>query len=153
MIWGLALVNVALADDTTVLHNFTGVGDDGSYPYYGDLVIDTDGSGTMYGMTNSGSASGTIFKITPGGVFTTLHKFTGAANDDGALPYGSLILYGEFLYGVTNSGGDSTCSPPYGCGTIFKISKDALAGTSNDIITSFTNSREGVTMGRIQEAG
>jgi uncharacterized repeat protein (TIGR03803 family) len=82
MIWGLALVNVALATDT-VLHSFTGVPGDGRLPFYNDLVIDSDG--TMYGMTMRGGSgtyvyefgNGTIFKVTTGGAVTLLHSFTG----------------------------------------------------------------------------
>ena len=57
---------------------------------------------------------GTIFKIEPNGLFTTLHTFTGP---DGQHPIGTLVLGkdGNF-YGTTYYGGAGTG------GTIFKIS-------------------------------
>jgi uncharacterized repeat protein (TIGR03803 family) len=99
-----------------LLHKFAGGADDGANPY-GDLII----SGTtLYGMTYEGGDynMGTIFKIdTDGTGFALLHKFTGGA-DDGANPYGGLIISGTTLYGMTYEGGD------YNVGTIFKIDTD-----------------------------
>ena len=58
---------------------------------------------------------GTIFKIdTSGGSITLLHEFAGGA-DDGKYPYGSLVLSGTTLYGMTYAGGDSDF------GTVFKL--------------------------------
>src|SRR2546422_11221230 len=52
-------------------------------------------------------------------MLTTLHSFDGT---DGASPIGGLVQAtdGNF-YGTTLQGGDTSCSPPYGCGTVFKI--------------------------------
>jgi uncharacterized repeat protein (TIGR03803 family) len=80
------------------------------------VIQATDGN--FYG-ANSGKGAhggGTVFKITPGGVLTTLYSFcaqTGCA--DGDVPwYGELIqdTNGKF-YGTTYDGGTSTdpCSP------------------------------------------
>ncbi|MBU4413419.1 MAG: hypothetical protein KKG98_09600, partial [Proteobacteria bacterium] len=98
----------------TVLHEFVGGADDGALPYYGTLII--SGS-TLYGMTSEGgdSNNGTIFKIgISGSGFSLLHEFAGGA-DDGSYPYGSLIISGSTLYGMTYRGGDSDV------GTVFKI--------------------------------
>ena len=59
-----------------------------------------------------------MFKLTPGGVLTTLHTFTGA---DGSSPYGKLLLASDGnFYGTTSSGGTShNCT--FGCGTVFKV--------------------------------
>ena len=85
---------------------------DGSAPYAG-LVLGTDGN--FYGTTESGGASGdgSVFKITPRGVLTTLHSFN---FHDGANPYAALIQAkdGNF-YGTTESGGAHIL------GTVFKI--------------------------------
>ena len=65
----------------TVLQNFSGP--NGAYPY-GGLVEDADGN--LYGTTGGDGGHytyGTIFKITPGGAFTTLHYFNGV---DGRAP-------------------------------------------------------------------
>jgi uncharacterized repeat protein (TIGR03803 family) len=63
---------------------------------------------------------GTVFKITQGGVLTTLHAF---ASTDGANPTGVLTQGTDGdLYGTTEFGGGSVCtSLGTGCGTIFKI--------------------------------
>jgi uncharacterized repeat protein (TIGR03803 family) len=86
---------------------------DGQYP---DTVLALGMDGSFYGTTQSGGTNGgygTVFKITPGGVLTTLHSFDAT---DGAAPYGSLVLAinGEF-YGTTNVGGT------FGGGNVFKI--------------------------------
>jgi uncharacterized repeat protein (TIGR03803 family) len=88
---------------------------DGAAPF-GSLVLATDGN--FYGTTISGGASGapgygTIFRITPSGVLTTLYSFSNSS--DGAYPEGPLIQAtdGNF-YGVTLGGINVY-------GTIFRI--------------------------------
>ena len=75
--------------------------------------------GNFYGTTAGGggaSDAGTVYKITPGGVETVLHSFTGALNaltgtSDGAQPIGGLFegsdgnLYGTTAQGRANKGG------------------------------------------------
>jgi uncharacterized repeat protein (TIGR03803 family) len=99
--------------------------DNGAYPY-GQLVQGTDGS--FYGVTEEGGdlecsngGCGTVFKITPGGVFTLLHSFSGS---DGEFPVGGLVQgeNGDF-YGTTMEGG------AFSIGTVFEI-------TSSDTFTS-----------------
>jgi len=97
----------------TNIHRFVGGNDDGQRPY-GDLTLSGN---TLYGMTFNGGDDGVgvIFKVdTDGGNYTNLHDFAGGA-DDGANPYGSLILDGSTLYGMAWYGGDSDY------GVIFKI--------------------------------
>ena len=58
----------------------------------------------------AGSGCGTVFKITPQGVLTTLHSFTGTGAE-GSGPAGTLMQAadGDF-YGTTGGGGTSqTC--------------------------------------------
>lgn len=111
----------------TKLHDFGGT-QDGTKPY-GDLYFD----GTyFYGVTAFGGSGicangcGTIFKIKSDGTgYVKLFDFNGT---NGANPYGSLIPYGSFLYGMTMEGGISTnCTE--GCGTIFKIKNDGTGYT------------------------
>src|SRR3984957_20281827 len=73
----------------TILHAFTGGTTDGAFPYAG-LIQGTDGN--FYGTTAGGGTAnqGTVFKVTPGGVLTILHAFTGETTD-GAYPYATLI--------------------------------------------------------------
>ena len=91
------------------------------------VVQGTDGN--FYGTTLFGGAhtGGTIFKITPNGVFTALYSFcTQTRCADGYSPFGSLFQAtdGNF-YGTATFGGIQTgfpvCSNEGGCGTIFKI--------------------------------
>ena len=99
----------------TTLYSFGGA--DGAHPYAG-LVQASDGN--FYGTTYNGgthnncdNGCGTIFKITPAGVLTTLHSFNGS---DGAFPYGGLAQVSNgFFYGTTSAGG------AYGLGTVFRV--------------------------------
>jgi uncharacterized repeat protein (TIGR03803 family) len=127
------IFRVTPAGTVTTLYSFCAVYQcaDGSGPYSG-LVLANDGN--FYGTTFQGGPSGacaypgcgTIFKITPQGVFTTLYAFCSQVHcSDGADPYDrSGLVQGADgnLYGTTYAGGANCYS---GCGTIFKIS---LAG-------------------------
>jgi uncharacterized repeat protein (TIGR03803 family) len=116
----------------TVLHSFTGGTTDGSYPYAA-LIQGRDGN--LYGTTSNGGTSnnGTVFKITPGGVETVLHSFTGGATD-GSIPVAALIQGGDGnLYGTNYSGGTSNS------GNFIKITP---TGTET-VIYSFNSGPEG----------
>jgi uncharacterized repeat protein (TIGR03803 family) len=81
------------------------------------LVQGPDGG--LYGTTYLGGASGlgTVFKITLGGTFRTIHSFcAGGKCPDGANPATGLFVASDGnLYGSTAAGG------PTGVGTIFEI--------------------------------
>ncbi len=53
--------------------------------------------------------------------YTVLYKFSGGS--DGAEPDSGLIRVGRLLYGTTVIGGDSACSPPFGCGTVYSTTR------------------------------
>ncbi len=105
---------------------------DGASPY-GGLVLAPNGNfyGTAseWGLDTEGACDtgiygcGTIFEITPAGVLTVLHTFTGS---DGFEPYANLTLGSDGnLYGTTLYGGNISaigCSG-IGCGTVFKITQ------------------------------
>src|SRR5271157_6097159 len=112
----------------TTLYGFSS--GDGAYPY-GALVLATDGN--FYGTTLGGGvngncdgldACGTVFKITPAGVLTTLYTFCTQTNcTDGSRPYAGLVQASDGnFYGTTWQGG-TNCVPGLngGCGTVFKI--------------------------------
>jgi len=107
----------------TTLHSFcaqTGC-PDGSSPNYG-VVQASDGN--FYGITSGGGAhkGGTVFKITPVGNVTTLHSFCAQKNcPDGQYPGGLIQATDGNLYGTTAGGGNQQCNPPWGCGTLFRI--------------------------------
>ena len=106
----------------TTLYSFCAAAQcaDGSQPV-GGLVQGRDGD--FYGTTYAGGTSGygTVFKLTSGGVLSTLHSFAGS---DGASPNAGLIhaADGNF-YGTTSDGG------PKGYGTIFRITPDGALTT------------------------
>jgi uncharacterized repeat protein (TIGR03803 family) len=121
------------AGKLTTIYSFAGAGEFENLLYYyaeAGLVQGTDGN--FYGTTYDGGNSsecydldfsvgcGTIFKISPEGKLTTLHRF--GSNDD-AYPFDGLAqgTDGSF-YGTTFAGGgpDKLCT--YGCGTVFSVS-------------------------------
>ena len=106
----------------TNLHSFVGGATDGSHPR-GSLVL--SGS-SLYGMAAYGGDynSGMVFRVnTDGSGYTNLHSFAGG-DGDGANPWGSLILSGSTLYGMTFAGGSSNA------GTIFGINLDGSGYTN-----------------------
>jgi uncharacterized repeat protein (TIGR03803 family) len=120
------IFRTGLAGTLTTFYNFCPIPSNcnSNAPFYpSGLLLGKDGN--FYGVAGSGGTGtdGIVFKLTPSGVLTTLHNFSGA---DGITPVGPLVQAsnGE-LYGVTFSGGTGTASecPEIGsCGTIFRIS-------------------------------
>jgi uncharacterized repeat protein (TIGR03803 family) len=104
----------------TTLYSFTG-GSDGADPWAG-LVQGSDGN--FYGVTVIGgtNGAGTVFRISPSGVFTDLYSFTGGS--DGGNPVGGLVQGNDGnFYGTTVGGGTN------GEGTVFQISPDGTLTT------------------------
>jgi uncharacterized repeat protein (TIGR03803 family) len=109
----------------TTLHSFHS--SDGSR-IYGGLVQAPNGD--LYGTASKGGAEqgggrtnccGTVFKISPEGVFGTLHIFQGP---DGATPMAGLILAGDGnFYGTTSYGG------AFGDGTVFRMNPEGALVT------------------------
>jgi uncharacterized repeat protein (TIGR03803 family) len=100
---------------------------DGGYPF-GALVEGSDGN--LYGTASGGFAPqtyGTVFRITPDGVLTTLYSFCSQPNcADGVSPDSGLTQASDGnFYGATPLGGNYSNCPGEaggnGCGTIFKI--------------------------------
>jgi len=102
------------------------------YSPYAALVQATNGD--FYGTTPAGGAhgsGGTIFKITPSGMLTTLYSFCSQSGcTDGAASLAGLVeaTDGDF-YGTTVFGGTSACPPQHGCGTVFKITPAGMLTT------------------------
>ena len=107
------------AGGITIIHAFAdgSVANDGINPI-GGLVQGPDG--TLYGAAPYnifGGTSGSIFSVTPQGVYAVLHRFAdGSVQNDGATPNGDLVqgADGNF-YGTTEFGGSRND------GTVYKI--------------------------------
>jgi uncharacterized repeat protein (TIGR03803 family) len=123
------------AGSLTTLYNFCGQSNcsDGSAPYAG-LILATDGN--FYGTTLTGGSNreGTVFRITPKGVLTTLHSFS---SHDGANPYSALFQASDGnFYGTTESGGAHIL------GTIFKITPGGTLTTLHSFSSTDGSSPE-----------
>jgi uncharacterized repeat protein (TIGR03803 family) len=115
---------ITSAGEFRTLYNFCSQANcaDGQYPW--EIVQGADGN--FYGVTGYGGADsctfgcGTVFKLTPDGVLTTLHSFNGA---DGYFPLGFMHSTNGIFYGTTVGGGgtDLICAP-LGCGTVYALS-------------------------------
>ena len=119
----------------TTLHSFAGTngaspqaalvqGRDGNFygtTFYSNVATNGDGP---YGQGN-----GTVFKISPDGVLTILHSFTGSVDGgDGAGPYGLVQAADGSFYGTTAYGG--AYIDWWGeYGTVFRISTNGVLTT------------------------
>jgi uncharacterized repeat protein (TIGR03803 family) len=127
----------------TLLHRFVAF-PDGLGPS-GPLAIDAEGS--LYGTTSFGGQSnfGIVYKLTPttSDSWTEHILYTFQGSSDGASPNGVMFGPDRDLYGTTASGGATTsCVPPYGCGTVFQLSRTA-SGWIESVIYTFDPAKVG----------
>jgi uncharacterized repeat protein (TIGR03803 family) len=114
----------------SVLYSFQGE-PDGGFPSAGLIE---DKAGNLYGTTGIGGVygCGTIFEVTPSGIETVLHSFTGGS--DGGVPAASLIKgNGGNFYSTTVQGG------AHNGGTVFEIAPTG----SETVLYSFTGGNDG----------
>lgn len=112
----------------TTLYSFCSLAScaDGWAPY--GVLLQSSGRG-IYGTTNQAGKynAGTIFDITPAGRLTTLHSFCGTTGcPGGGDPLAGLVQYGSGVFYGTTSADGANCSGPSGCGTVFKLTGDAV---------------------------
>lgn len=130
---------ITLGGTLTTLYAFSSTGNSGANPY--DKLVQ-GANGDFYGTAavNGENTQGTVFRLTPAGVLTTLHSFAGT---DGAQPEAGLVLAtdGNF-YGTTDAGGTNNL------GTIFKITP---SGTFTSL-HSFDNTDGAMPTGGLMQA-
>jgi uncharacterized repeat protein (TIGR03803 family) len=131
----------------TILHNFPSFRIDGDWPYAGLMM---DGSGNLYGTTDTGGLStniygcacGTVFELSPGegGGWseTQLHRFIGGLQDGAAPAFSGVVMDAAGnVYGTTERGG------AYGDGIVFKLSPVAGGGWTETVLHNFGNGTDG----------
>jgi uncharacterized protein (TIGR03437 family) len=140
----------------TTSHSFQGT--DGSQP--GAALLQAS-DGNLYGTTQYGGTGncsgvflvenrgcGTIFLISPGGTFVSLHSFQ---ITDGAYPLDTLVeMPGGTFYGTTDSGGAGGCvdnSGQTGCGTIFTTTAQGTVTTLDPFELSQAEDLSDLTLG------
>lgn len=103
----------------TVLYTFTG-GTDGGFPSSGVI---RDSAGNLYGAAAIGGqfGQGVIYKLDPTGKETVLYNFTGGTDTYGVGSSDLLRDSAGNFYGALGRGGDLTCDPPVGCGSLFQF--------------------------------
>jgi uncharacterized repeat protein (TIGR03803 family) len=125
------IFKITSAGALTTLHRFTGSATDGAFP---DASLLQGSDNNFYGTTFAGglSGNGVVFKITPGGTYSNLYRFTGSA--DGANPEAPVIqgTDGNF-YGTTSDGGTNFL------GNVFRLTQ---SGTLT-ALWQFTGSPDG----------
>ncbi len=102
------------------------------------LMLGLDGN--LYGVTTNGNVpGGVLFKMTPNGIVTELHRFGSVANDgynidNGILrPAPPVQTPDGTLYGTTTSGGLN------GVGTVYKLSAAGVYGIIHHFTLSLTD--------------
>ena len=126
-----------------VLYAFPALAD-GASPY---ASVALDSSGDVYGSSINGgdtacplngNGCGTLFEVSPAGQERVLYAFQGGT--DGAFPEGSVLRdKAGNIYGTTAEGGDLSCYPPYGCGTVFSLSRSG----KQTVLHAFTGGSDG----------
>ncbi|MBS0446462.1 MAG: hypothetical protein JSR59_10995 [Proteobacteria bacterium] len=112
-----AIYRLAPDGTETLLYSFQGNGD-GFHPAW---TLARDAAGNLYGTAqqdSTGTSHGTIFRITPSGIFTTLHAFA-PSGAEGWLQDNAITIGNDgLLYGVAFEGGTN------GAGTFFRMRTD-----------------------------
>ena len=124
----------------SILHTFTGATNDGKYPTYTSLLMDS--AGTLYGVTEEGGSAngGILYTFIKTGTLTILHSFMGGTTDGCNVLGTPFIDKNGNFYGTTSSCGAS------GLGTVWKVS----ANGDESVLHSFAG---GTTDGEYPLAG
>lgn len=140
LLWAIAPTRLH-GQTYTDLHDFDCAveGCDVEYP----AILAQGRDGNLYGTTNGGgtSSKGTVFRVTPAGVVTTIYNFSGL---DGQNPDGGLVLGSDgTFYGTTRFGGTNNF------GTVFKITPSGDLTTLHSFAgTDGSEPRPGLVQGK-----
>ena len=122
---------LAADGSVTTLHAFR-AGHGAAHPS-GQLVLLSDGSIAGAGDRADGKDGTVIFKLSPSGRASVLHRF--GRNDPAGMTLTGGVAKGadDSLYGATSSGGR------YGCGTLFHLTKTGTVEILHDFAGSANN--------------
>ena len=140
------LFKISAKGKYSILHTFTGAANDGKYPTYTSLLMNT--KGTLYGVTEEGGAAngGILYKLSKTGKLTILHSFMGGTTD------GCNVLGIPFMDGNGNFYGTTSSCGASDLGTVWTVS----ASGSETVLHSFaggTSDGEYPLAGVIVDAG
>jgi uncharacterized protein (TIGR03437 family) len=150
--FGGTVFKITPGGSLTTLYNFCSLAScaDGSQPEAG-LTQGSDGDfygTTAHGGANSENNDGTVFKVTPGGMLTTLHSFCSQSDcADGLSPSTGLIQASDGnFYGTSTNGGPG--------GSVFKITPGGTLTTLHSFCSGGSPCIDGKTpsAGLIQAA-
>jgi uncharacterized repeat protein (TIGR03803 family) len=125
----------------TILHDFRGnVGGDPTSGAFPSTPLMQASDGNLYGVTGAGGtrACGTVYRVTPAGVVSTVHQFEGLEVGDGCDPNGPLVEASDgHLYGTTAIGGR------FQGGTIFRLTLDGTVAVMHSFFRDNDAERPG----------
>lgn len=132
----------------SVLHHFDLFSQGGNPPVSEALIASGE---TLYGVAYGGGANGNgvLFSVNNDGTaYSVIHGFSALASDgtnaDGALPYGTLKLVGNTLYGTASAGGT------LGNGVLFALNPD---GTNFTTLSNFSGAPLNSSYGKHSPVG
>jgi len=157
-----SIFKVTPSGTLTTLYSFCSQGGcpDGDTPFAGLVVAN---NGALYGTTQLGGSAnnGAAFKITPAGVFTSLHDFgTQIGYTDGIYPIAALVLGASGnLYGVTEGGGHHgggtfySLTPSGGFTTLYSFCSPPACADGNSPTNALILGKDGNFYGTTKDGG
>ena len=127
------IFKVTPAGKESVLYNFSQ-----ELSVSGGNGLARDSAGNLYGYNTNGN--GSVFELTASGAYKTLYTFCQLSGcTDGYSPfYRPTLKSNGVLYGMTEYGGDSSCSAD-GCGVVFELDTSG----NETVLHTFTGGTDG----------
>jgi hypothetical protein len=105
-----------------------------------------DKANNLYESEDDAGENGAVFELTPNtdGTFTKTVLYAFGGGSDGQFPGGLVMDGAGRIWGTTNEGGDTSCQPPLGCGTIFVLLPPSPGGVwTHEILYDFAGGSQG----------